>query len=375
MRISILFHCLFSLLILEMANASPEGERILSIGVLTPLSGGPAEQGRWVLQGAELAKDFLEKSGVKIRLRVEDTQGDPKLAISAFRKLETDGRLDAVITYGSGVGMALSPLANQSKVIQMGVATSTPAYRSPEDFNFRNFPSAELEAAFLVQQAIKLNKTPQVAVVRINNEYGLGTAKAFAAQLEKSGGSVLLEETLEPSGSDYRPIIARMKSKTPGIIYLGVYPIEGALFLKQSKELGLNVPMIASVAILGAKNFFDLAGGGAEGLFVASSTPVFLENSSAHVKSFVDGFKRMYNEEPSVEQIYAARSYDALRIIAKADQSCPPHDSECLKEKLFSSELREGPSGDVSFDRNGDVLATFRLLQLRGQSFQFADLK
>lgn len=358
---------------LVVSESFAEPQKKLVIGVLAPLTGGPAEQGEWVLQGAEIAKEAAAADGIEVELRVEDTQADPKLAVGAFQKLNSLGRLDGIITYGSGVGVALSAPSNQSKVIQMGVATSTPAYKSADDFTFRNFPSAELESTFLVQQALRLNPQPNIAIVRINNEYGLGTAKAFTAELEKAGGRVATEELLEPAAGEYRTQIARLKTKNANIIYLGSYPNEGALFLKQAKEMGLTVPFVASVAIVGAKNFFALAGGGAEGLLIGSSTPLYMEDSSKEIREFNERYLKRYGIEPSVQQMYAARAYDGVRAMVFASKQCPEHDTSCMKEKLFSMQNLSGPSGTLTFDRNGDVATEFSLLRVRDGKFERAD--
>ena len=221
-----------------------------------------------------------------------------------------------------------------------------------------------------MQQAKKIESSPNVTVVRINNEFGLGTAKAFTQALEKLGGKVNAEEILEPSGSDYRAIITRMRAHPGNLVYLGVYPNEGAVFLRQAKELGLKGPFLSSVAILGAKNFFQLVGEGTKDLYVASSTPAFIESDSTEMKEFVSRYREKFGAEPSVEQIYAARSYDGLRAIATAQKSCGEHEADCLKDALFLVHDLKGPSGSIRFDRNGDVTSTFSLLTVNGNSFE-----
>lgn len=347
-------------------------KKTLVIGVLVPLTGGPAEQGLWGLQGAELGSDSVKNDEIDIMLKAEDTQADPKIAITAFNKLLAEGPLDAVITYGSGVAMALSPLCNQQKVLQIGVATATPAYRSAEDYTFRIFPSAELEAEFMAKEALKLFPNPRVTVVRINNEYGLGTAKAFKAELEKIGVTITGEEILEPSAMEYRSLIPRIKSKKPDLIYLASYPNEGALFLKQSKELGMTIPVLASNAILGTKNFFELAGKGAEGMLIASTFPLSSAGDHPEISRFMTAYEKKSGDKPVVEHIYASRAYDAVRVLAEAMKNCPEHETECLKEKLFQVKDFSGASGKITFDRNGDISCRFSTLKIHGERFELS---
>ncbi|MCG4658940.1 hypothetical protein L0N06_21125, partial [Flavonifractor plautii] len=69
-------------------------------------------------------------------------------------------------------GLALTPLVNQDKIIQMGVATAAPSYSTANDYTFRDFPSSALEADYLSDVVLKNLKTNKIAVLSIKNDYG-----------------------------------------------------------------------------------------------------------------------------------------------------------------------------------------------------------
>jgi branched-chain amino acid transport system substrate-binding protein len=194
-----------------------------------PLTGSAAEQGDWIRAGLELGKEEAENElGVSLDLRFEETMADPKQAVSAYQNLKSRENFKIAFTYGSGVGIALSAITNQDKVIQIGLATASPAYRSAEDYTFRNFPSAELEARFLVDSAVKILNATELGILKIENDYGLGTAKAFRSEYEKAGGKVLFEEEIEPGATDFRSLLTRIRRVNPKVIYIASYPGEGA---------------------------------------------------------------------------------------------------------------------------------------------------
>jgi branched-chain amino acid transport system substrate-binding protein len=130
--------------------------------------------------------------------------------------------------------------------------------------------------------------------------------------------------------------------------------------LKQARQLWITAQFIASVAILGAKNFQELAGEGAEGLYFSSSTPAFLNSKEPSVRKFIELYRTKYHEEPGVQHVFAARAYDAAILAAKALTKCG-EESDCIRDYLFAVKNYSGASGSITFDRNGDVANTFSL--------------
>lgn len=168
----------------------------INTGALVPLTGSAAEQGQWILDGLRLGAERAKREfNVTVNLKVEETAADPKRAITAYRALRSGSdaaqKPNIVFTYGSGVGVALSPLTNEEHVIQFGLATASPAYRSLDDYSFRNFPSAEVEAEFLANTVLTTLKSKRVAILRIQNEFGAGTSKAFRTVYEAKGGLIV----------------------------------------------------------------------------------------------------------------------------------------------------------------------------------------
>lgn len=314
-----------------------------------------------------MAKEEFEKTqpaGPKLGLTFEDTKGgDPAVAVQSYRSLTSQAKPLAVITYGSGVGMALSPLVNEDHVVQMGIATATPKYRSESDFTFRNFPSATAEAAFLAEALTREFKVSRVAIVNISNDYGVGTAAAFKAAFSERGGEVIAEEHYEPDLTDFKPLLLRLRSKQIENFYLASYPSDGALLLKQAHELGIKSHFYASVAIIGGKSFFSLAGDAAESLRVVSTA---LGESTP----FTRAYSTRYPGESSAQQIYAARSYDAFMLIAGAAAACKPVTADCVKDKLFTVRNYHGASGEITFDSAGDIQSSFQLYAIHQKEFQ-----
>jgi len=350
--------------------SQPERGESIRIGAILPLTGSGSDQGEWVKRGLELAvKEINVGRGHNIELVFEDSAGDPKKAVTTYQNLKSRYQMPVVITWGSGVGLALTPLVNQDKIIQMGVATAASAYSTPDDFTFRNFPDSAHEAQYIVDVVLNKLKTDRVAILKMNNDYGVSSAKGFREQYEKQRGKVLTEEVFEPGTTDFRTQLSKIKGASPSVVYLATYPKEGGLLLRQAKELGITTQFIASVAILGGREFFDLAGDSAEGLLIVTSAPVFSDDAAEPIRSFVKSYEEKYHEDLSAQHLYVARAYDAMKVLSFALDQCGTKDTDCIRRELFDVKNYPGVSGRISFDRNGDIDTTFNLQVVRNGLF------
>lgn len=349
-----------------------QGHSVIVVGAILPLSGSGADQGEWQKRGLDLAADEINRAQSRWQLQIiyEDSAGDTEKAVASYRYLQSRYRVPIVFTWGSGIAMAIAPLANQDHIVQMGIATAVPTYSSPDDFNFRNFPSATAEAAYLADVVHKRSAS-RIAILKIHNDYGVGSAKAFRSQYEQNGGTVLADEAFEPKTKDFRTQLTKVKTLNVPLVYLASYPTEGALLLRQARELGLNNTFIASVAISGGKSFFNLVGDSAEGLLVVSSVPLLDGSKDVRVQKFLEAYRQKNHEELGSPQLYTVRAYDALRVVATTFDQCAPSvvSADCIKNALAKVHDYQGIGGIISFDRNGDIEAMFHLQQIRNGRF------
>ncbi|MDO8660946.1 MAG: ABC transporter substrate-binding protein, partial [Candidatus Woesearchaeota archaeon] len=316
-------------------SCAPIQSNKITFGVILPLTGSGVDQGSWQQKGLELAKDEINSQGIQgymLELIYEDSKGgNPKEAIAAYEKLKISAQIPVIFTWGSGVGIALTKLVNDNKIIQMGIATASPDYSTPDDYTFRVFPSAAAEGAFDAELMFNNLQLNNVAVVYVNNDYGVGSKNEFTKKFKELGGAVVDEESVEIGASDARTELTKIKNKNTSAIFLAVYPQEGGIILKQAKEIGLNTQFVASTAILGGKELFDIAGRAADGLLVTTSQ---FDVNATTAKKFSDEYHKKYGVIPN---LYSARAYDGLMIIAQAMTSCDtPINTECIKNTLFS---------------------------------------
>ena len=365
-------------------TGSAQPEKSVTFGAILPLTGGAADQGEWARNGIKLAVDQLNHSRNSgpaaenpaprpvIKVIFEDSRGESKAAIAAYNAMRARYDIPAIFTWGSGVGIALTPLVNRDKVIQIGIATGSPDYSTLDDFTFRTFHSNLDEAAFADSVIDRLSGGKPVAILKIQNDYGIAYGDEVRRLLEKRGKNVVFDETFAPGETDFRQLLLKMKAVNPAAIVLISYPAEGAVILAQKKQLGITAPVLASVAVLSSRSFFKLTGSAAEGLRVIVPTNRVIQET-ALMKDFVADYMEQHGEDLGIINWYAARAYDSVMVTASLLGRCPQADAACLREQLYTIKDFPGVAGPITFDRAGDIATVFTLDRINGQKFEADD--
>lgn len=315
----------------------------LNILALLPLSGPSAAQGEWARQGIELAREELgSQAGVEIKF--EDTLGDSVQAVRCFHSHYISKDKGAVISWGSGVGVALTPLVNRREIIQIGIATASPTYRTAGDFTFRLFPSAEDEG-YAIGEFVRNNfKNKKSALFTTTNEYGEALRQAIEAAFKNNKRTLTANETFSPSERDFRTQLLRLRKKEAEVIILAAYPEAGELIIRQARQLNLNVKFVAASAILSETTVSILLGN------VVVSVPAWNEQHS-----FAFRYRKLYPNHGAASLSYSARAYDAVMLLADAAARCGVSSSVCMRDILLQLRNHDGALGEISFDTNGDL--------------------
>lgn len=337
-------------LILGCANKEKE----INIGAILPLTGDGAKYGSASRKAIELALEEINGAGGvkgrKIKAIYEDSQGTPRIGISAMQKLITTDGVPAVIgDLFSSVTLAIAPVAEQNKVVVLSPSSSAPKITNAGDYIFRNCASDIFEGAIMGEYAFDSLGFKKVAILYINNDYGVGIRDVFKRQFTARGGIVVLEESFEQSSTDFRTQLTKIKSTDAQAIYVVGYKELGQL-LRQAKEIGITSQFLSTV-MFEDPDIIKTAGGAAEGV-IYSARAYDPESKKGATYDFVQRFKEKYKETPD---IFAALSYDAVKILALAMKQ-GGFTSDGIKGALYGIKHYPGLVGDTSFDENGDVI-------------------
>jgi len=347
------------------AVEKPSDETI-KIGVICPLSGANAYLGEYVKEGLEL---FIEEQGSKvgfgnrrIQLVFEDSQSDPKTAISAYQKLTAVEGIKIIIPIESHITMALAPLAERDHVLLFTVGGASPRISEAGDYVFRHNLLPQDEASFLANFIYNDVGVKKIGLVVANSESGISWVDLFIDTYEGLGGVVAAKEVYGRSELDFRTFILKLNKAGVKDVVLASYLDQAAGIMKQSQEYGYEFSWYAPYVIESPK-LLVLAGGAEQGIryshFIDGSSPLFVEYDSR--------YRERYNHSSDP---YAALAYDSISILSRVISECGGGaETGCLKNYLYGLKDYAGVTGNISFDSNGDTRKGLIIKTVRNGEF------
>lgn len=355
---------LFVLLHGAAAGSGKHGAELI-IGTDFALSGNMARYGTWAANGAALAADELnEQGGVQghqLRLSYEDNKGETALAVAAYQKLRSLTKTKYVLTFLSSVALAVSPLANKDRVIQMDVSATTPRYSTPDDYTFRTAVSASGLAAYAAEAIFTQLQITRLGVLYIEAEFGQGMADAFCAHYR---GEIALRDSFPREGTDFRVQLLKVKKAGVDNVWFVGHLYESGILLRQAKELGLKVQFFTDMYSVEGPEFLETAKDAANGV-IYFSVSFDAANRDPAVAAFVRHYRERFGETPTY---FAAQAYDGVYALARGLNSCPLQDTNCVRQSLNTVSFA-GASGQITFDRFGDVKKEFSIKMVKNKQF------
>lgn len=365
MRKGLLIVCLAISLITGITAAL--AEEVYKIGAILPLTGDISEYGERCKKGIDLAVEEINKeggiNGRPVEIIYEDSKGSAKEGVGAAQKLINIDKVKTIIgAVASSVTLAIEPITSQSKVVLVSPASSSPKLTGISPFFFRTWPSDVLEANVLADFAFKKLNVKTVAIIYVNNDYGIGLKDEFKKTFVSLGGKVVFVDGYPQNNKEFRSMLTKARAKKPQAIYLAGYHKEMAFATKQIREMRLKSQILGD-ADYGIEELLTIAKDAAEGAIY--STPTYEpQKGSKTMIGFADKFKEKYGKEPS---IFEANAFDAMKILAISMRNVGD-DSKKIADSISHLRNYDGASGLITFER-GDVKKAIAIKTIKGGRF------
>lgn len=342
--------------------------REVKIGVMLPLSGGAAALGKTCLNGAQLAVDEANAqkgdNDPSIRLLVQDDQAKPAIGLSVFEKFASVDRLKIILgPLASGVALAVAPLAERQHIVLLSPGASAPTLTNAGDYIFRNEVSEQYGARIQAELAVQPLGFKRIALLYVNNEYGVGTIGVFRRRFEELGGTIVADEAYAAGTTDFRTALTKVKAAAPDALFV-VWQDDIVNIIKQKDELGVE-GKVYTTAIFESAEILAKLGPLADGVVYSYYGTFDVHAQSGPAAEFSKRYETRFGQAPDY---YSALGYDAAAILARAlrDVSFNP---EQVKDALYRIQQFPGVSGETSFDKNGDVTKPVSLKVVKGGKF------
>ena len=228
------------------APAQPLPE--IRIALLAEFSGYSAEQGKDCRYGFDTARRALAPDDKLDRYQLkyvyEDSQGDPKTALTAFTRLVDIEHVHAVVATRSGVAMALNPVSAGRQIPLLGVVAH-PQFVNSNAYAFRFWPSAVSEGHALAAKASELG-IRRMAVLTSEDDYTLSLRDHVLEKFGEQGGSIIYSEEVTPQELDFASYIAKLKRTSPGAVLLNLRLGQAGLAARELHMQGFSGQVFGS---------------------------------------------------------------------------------------------------------------------------------
>src|SRR5829696_4704150 len=253
-------------------------------------------------------------AGKKIQLIVKDDTGVADVTKRLAQELIVNDKITVMAGFGlTPLALATAPLATQAKVPQVVMAAATATITEASPFITRTsftLPQAtEPMADWAAKNGIK-------KVVTLVSDYGPGidSEKAFSGVFTKAGGQV--ENLRVPlANPDFSPFLQKVADAKPDALFVFVPAGQGAQFMKQFVERGLDKSGIRLLAEGSVTDDDLLNGMGDVAVGVATSHHYSAAHDSPENKAFVEAFRKANNFRPN---FMAVGGYDGVHLIYEA---------------------------------------------------------
>lgn len=328
---------------------APKDTSPVKVGFIGPLTGDLGNVGKNAQAAVQIAVEEVNADGGvlgrTLEVVYEDGQcGGAGAANAASKLINTDKVVAILGGTCSGETLAIAPIAEAAKVPELSYCSTAPAITNSGDFIFRDVPSDNFQANFAAEYLAGKN-LKKVALIYVKNDWGLGLKDALQSALSTTGGTLVAEESYDPTSKDLRSQLAKIKAVAPDAIYFAGYTDGTIAGLKQAKELGITAQFFGADAWDDTKIWSSLGSVGEGAMYTLVGT-----NSS-------DDFKvKMQAKLGAPDIIYCSNyAYDGLKILAAAIDRANSTEGIAVKDALYKTNYTSGVSSEsVKFDANGD---------------------
>jgi len=359
--------------------AETKGPVTDEIGVLVIPKGAPIQiGGYWVLSGADTALGLDQKRAVEIAIKekgklvghpikfsAEDSLCNAEGGQTAATKLAANPNIAIVIGPScSSEATPGAPILWKAGITSIGTSPTAPKLTAENraatyDGFVRTCYSDIFQGASDAKWIHDVLKAKTIVTVHDGSPYAQGLAGATADSFKKLGGKVLSEEAIQPTDVDMHPLLTRIATEKPDVLYFPIFVAAGAQILRQAKDIpGLaNTQLIGSSGML-APDFIEAAKDAVVG-FRITYTDLSPAAMGKGYPKFVEEYKKAYGEGPISG--YHAHAYDgaemafrAIEKVAKTDDKGNTYiGRKALRDAVFATKF-DGISGPIKCDKWGE---------------------
>jgi branched-chain amino acid transport system substrate-binding protein len=330
----------------------------IRIGVISPMTGGAAQAGKDMTNGMQMWLDENDgqMAGRKVEMIIEDSQGQPNIALTKLQKLVERDRVHVLVgELFAHIGYAMAPKVDEYRIPMLYpvIAADDLTQRKPAKWVVRTGWTSSQPSHPFGEYAAKTLGYKKIVTIGIDYAFGWEVIGGFQKTFEENGGQIVQKLWAPLNTTDFAPYLSQIKRDADAVFALMVSG-SALRFPKQYQDAGLK----AKLPLIGGGTTFDefvLPSLGDEA--IGGMTP--LQYSAALDtpinKRFVAEYRKKYGKVPSY---FSETSYTSTRWIAEAAKAVggDVENREKFLEALRKVEIPDSPRGPVKLDPHGNPI-------------------
>ena len=343
--------CLLTVVLAAAVLATPLAQAqsdTVKIGVILPMTGQSASTGKQIDAAIKLwvAQNGSKAGGKKVEVIVKDDAGVADTTRRLAQELVVNDKVVALAGFGlTPLALATAPIATQGKTPMVVMAAATSAITEASPYIVRTSFTLPQATIGIAEWAAK-NKISKVVTLVADYGPGNDAEKFFVDRFQLNGGKILDKLRTPLRSPDFAPVLQKVRDLAPEALFVFLPSGQGAQFMKQFGERGLDKAGIRLIATGDVTDDDQLNDMGDVALGVVNSHHYSAAHKSPANKKFVDAFQAANKFRPN---FMAVGGYDGMRVIYKALDATKGAGGDALLAAM-KGQVFESPRGQVLID-------------------------
>jgi branched-chain amino acid transport system substrate-binding protein len=352
------------------ADATP-----FKIGFILPMTGQSASTGRQIDAAVKLfqAQNGATVAGRKVEVIVKDDAGVADTTRRIAQEMVVNEKVDVIAGFGlTPLALAAAPIATQSKTPMVVTAAATSMITEQSPYIVRTSFTLPQVTVPIAEWAAK-NKIKKVVTLVADYGPGLDAEKFFKSQFQLNGGQIVAELRTPLRSPDFAPFLQRVRDAQPEALFVFLPSGQGAAFMKQFAERGLDKAGIKLIATGDVTDDDQLNDMGDVALGVVNSHHYSAAHPSAANKKFVQAFEAANKFRPN---FMAVAGYDGMHLIYNALSATKGKGGGDALLAAMKGQVIESPRGQILIDaQSRDIVQDVYIRKVERQNGQLYNVE
>lgn len=349
----------------EEGKEAASGEKVVKIGLITPLTGDVKTFGESTQNAFKLALEQADyKAGdFKVEAVVADDRNDATEAVNVASKLISQDKVNAIVgPLTSKTSIPVSELCNTSKIPMLTNTATNPKVTvddkgTRKEYVFRACFIDPFQGKVGAKFALdNLKKKTAAVLYDQGNDYTIGLANTFKENFTAGGGTITDFLAYSQNDVDFSAVLTNIAKKNPDVLYLPDYYQKASLIGKQAREKGIKAVFLGGDGWDSKDLDYTTMAGGYFTNHYSS------DDQRPEVQKFINDYKAKYG---SVPDALATLGYDATIMMLNAIKTANSNNPEDIKNALAATKDFPAVSGNITFDKDGNPIKPAVILEVK----------